>query len=92
MNGRMHSAKTGGRLAFAALLERRWFPWRCGERSMHLPMEGFRLRRARISVVVGEPIIPDDFADEPDPRGSMIEAWRSAIEVGIGSDAQAAKG
>ena len=44
-----------------------------------MPAERMRIRRAPITVVVGEPIDPASFAAHANPLVAMTEAWRSAI-------------
>ena len=50
---------------------------------MAMPLDQMRLTRARVSLVVCEPIDPSAYADAEDPIGAMTEAWRGAIDVEI---------
>ena len=45
-----------------------------------MPMDGMRIRRAPIRVVVGAPIDPNPFIEQPDPVASLNEAIRSALD------------
>ena len=53
-----------------------------------MPIDGRRLRRAKVSVVVCEPLDPNDFADRKDPVAALTEAWRTSVdrEIAILSD------
>ena len=45
-----------------------------------MPMDGIRMRRAPIRVVVGAPIDPSPFMDQSDPVATLNESIRSALD------------
>ena len=45
-----------------------------------MPMDGMRIRRAPIRVVVGPPIDPEPFLEQSDPVVTLNEAIRSALD------------
>lgn len=43
----------------------------------------YRIKRWPVKLFVAEPIRPDHFSDVADPVGTMTEAWRDAIDLGL---------
>ena len=48
-----------------------------------MPMDGRRVRRAPIRVVVGAPTDPRPFMERPDPVAALNESIRSALDQGL---------
>ena len=45
-----------------------------------MPKDRLSIRRARIRVVVGEPLWPSGYQTSADPIGAMTEAWREVMD------------